>query len=167
MAVSSKLRAWRQDAVQRLLAAIQRLRLPGPSVLPVAGAVVGVYSGLAAGLFANLIALVRGLSFGFPLLLNALRPGSETRQQLAEALTGARWHFEFIIVGVPLGLAASRAGDPTILEGFTEVLYYGFYDLTGLQLDFFEAVTARCDSRVGAIRGRKRNWEFRVSRGWI
>ncbi len=92
--------------MQRLLAAIQRLRLPGPSVLPVAGAVVGVYSGLAAGLFANLIALVNGLSFGFPLLLGLLRPRSETRLLLAQALTDARWHFEFIIVGVPLGLAA-------------------------------------------------------------
>ncbi|MDY7227553.1 chloride channel protein [Hyalangium rubrum] len=106
MSVSSKLRAWQRDAVRRLLAAIQQLRLPGPSVLPVAGAVVGVYSGLAAGLFANLIALVRGLSLGFPLLVEAFRPGSEARLLLSEALTEARWHFEFIIVGVPLGLAA-------------------------------------------------------------
>jgi CIC family chloride channel protein len=106
MALSPKLRAWRQDAARRLLAAVQRLRLPGPTVLPVAGAVVGVYSGLAAGLFANLIALVSGLSVGFPLLVDLLRTGSETRLRLAEALTGARWHFEFIIVGVPLGLAA-------------------------------------------------------------
>lgn len=106
MAFSSKLRAWQRGPVRRLLAAVQRIRLPGPSVLPVAGAVVGVYSGLAAGLFSNLIALVRGLSVGFPLLVDMLRTGSETRLQLAGALTGARWHFEFIIVGVPLGLAA-------------------------------------------------------------
>jgi CIC family chloride channel protein len=106
MAFSSQLRAWQRDAVRRLLAAIQQLRLPGPSVLPVAGAVVGVYSGLAAGLFANLIALVSGLSVGFPLLVDLLRTGSEARVRLAEALTGARWHFEFMIVGVPLGLVA-------------------------------------------------------------
>jgi CIC family chloride channel protein len=106
MSASSKLRAWLRRAVRRLLAAIQRLRLPGPSVLPVAGAVVGVYSGLAAGLFANLISLVRGLSLGFPLLLEAFRPGTEGRLQFAEALAAARWHFEFIIVGVPLGLGA-------------------------------------------------------------
>jgi len=106
MAVSPKLRAWLQDAVQQLLAAVQRLRLPGPSVLPVAGAVVGVYSGLAAGLFANLIGLVRGVSYGAPLLVDAFRAGSETRLRLAESLTGARWHFEFIIVGIPLSLAA-------------------------------------------------------------
>ena len=106
MAFSTQLRAWQRDAVRQLLAAIQRLRLPGPSVLPVAGAVVGVYSGLAAGLFANLIALVSGLSVGFPLLVDLLRSGSQTRLRLTEALTGARWHFEFIIVGIPLGLAA-------------------------------------------------------------
>ncbi|HEX8703304.1 MAG TPA: chloride channel protein, partial [Myxococcaceae bacterium] len=106
MAFSTQLRAWQRDAVRRLLAAVQRLRLPGPSVLPVAGAVVGVYSGLAAGLFSNLIALVSGLSVGFPLLVELLRAGSQARLRLAEALTGARWHFEFIIVGVPLGLAA-------------------------------------------------------------
>jgi CIC family chloride channel protein len=106
MAFSSKLRTLRRYTVRRVLAAIQRLRLPGPTVLPVAGAVVGVYSGLAAGLFSNLIALVSGLSVGFPLLVDLLRAGSQTRLRLAEALTGARWHFEFIIVGVPLGLAA-------------------------------------------------------------
>nr|WP_224361484.1 chloride channel protein [Hyalangium versicolor] len=92
--------------MRRLLAAVQRLRLPGPSVLPVAGAVVGVYSGLAAGLFANLILLVHGLSLGFPLLVDAFRSGTEARLQLTEALMSARWHFEFIIVGIPLGLGA-------------------------------------------------------------
>ncbi|HEX8705636.1 MAG TPA: chloride channel protein, partial [Myxococcaceae bacterium] len=63
-------------------------------------------SGLAAGLFSNLIALVSGLSVGIPLLVDLLRTGSETRLRLVEAISGARWHFEFIIVGVPLGLAA-------------------------------------------------------------
>jgi len=106
MVVSPKLRAWLQDAVQQLLAAVQQIRLPGPSVLPVAGAVVGVYSGLAAGLFTNLIGLVRGVSYGIPLLVDALRTGSETRARLAEALTTAHWHFEFIIVGIPLALGA-------------------------------------------------------------
>ncbi|WP_224244602.1 chloride channel protein [Hyalangium gracile] len=106
MSASSMLGAGLRGAVRRLLAAIQRLRLPGPSVLPVAGAVVGVYSGLAAGLFANLILLVRGLSLGFPLLVDAFRSDSEARLLLTEALTAARWHFEFIIVGIPLGLGA-------------------------------------------------------------
>lgn len=106
MVLSPKLRAWLQGAVQQVLAAVQRLRLPGPSVLPVAGAVVGVYSGLAAGLFANLIGLVRGMSYGIPLLLEALRSGSQTRLRLEESLTNAHWHFEFIIVGVPLALGA-------------------------------------------------------------
>lgn len=30
------------------------------------------------------------------------------------------------------------------LSSFKEVLYYGFYDLTGLQLEFFEAVASKC-----------------------
>jgi CIC family chloride channel protein len=97
------------------LAATNRLRLPAPSVLPVAGAVVGVYSGLAAGLFANLIALVRGLAFGGPQVVDALRPGSSTQFEFTEAFAQARWHFEYLIVGVPLGLGAlvlARLIDP-------------------------------------------------------
>ncbi|WNG50783.1 chloride channel protein [Archangium minus] len=85
--------------VLTLLAATNRIRLPGPSVLPVAGAVVGLYSGLAAGLFANLIALVSGLVLGFPSLM-------DDRKELAEAFAEARWHLEYLIVGVPLGLSA-------------------------------------------------------------
>ncbi len=95
-----------QGAVRQLLAAIQQLRLPGPSVLPVAGAVVGVYSGLAAGLFSNLILLVRGLSLGSSLLVEAFRPGSQGQQYFTDALATAHWHFEFMIVGIPLGLGA-------------------------------------------------------------
>jgi chloride channel protein, CIC family len=106
MAAALKLPVLIQDLVQQLLQAAQRLRLPGPSVLPVAGAVVGVYSGLAAGLFANLIALVSGVSFGLPTLVEAFRPGSAVRQRLGEAFAEAHWHFEFIIVIIPLGLAA-------------------------------------------------------------
>ncbi|MEK7389519.1 MAG: PD-(D/E)XK nuclease family protein [Elusimicrobiota bacterium] len=37
--------------------------------------------------------------------------------------------------------AAELAGSSSWLSGFGAILYYGFYDLTGLQLDFFEAVT--------------------------
>ncbi|RPH69009.1 MAG: hypothetical protein EHM78_16750 [Myxococcaceae bacterium] len=40
-------RLWRA-LVDRLLGALDRLRLPGATVLPVAGAVVGLYGGLAA-----------------------------------------------------------------------------------------------------------------------
>ncbi|WP_257453384.1 chloride channel protein [Archangium lipolyticum] len=92
--------------VLRLLAVTNRIRLPGPSVLPVAGAVVGLYSGLAAGLFANLIALVSGVALGFPRLMDMLLPESDSRGALARAFAGARWHFEYLIVGVPLGLGA-------------------------------------------------------------
>lgn len=95
-----------QTLVIRLLSESNRLRLPGPSVLPIAGAVVGLYSGLAAGLFANLIALVSGLSAGFPRLVDALQAGSKTRGELAQALAEGKWHFEYLIVGIPVGLVA-------------------------------------------------------------
>ena len=109
---------WRLDWerwVLEALSATNRIRLPAPSVLPVAGAVVGLYSGLAAGLFSNLIALVRGLAFGVPQVVDALRPDSSTRFQFTEAFAEARWHFEYLIVGVPLGLGAlvlARLIDP-------------------------------------------------------
>lgn len=71
-----------------------------------ADAVVGLYSGLAAGLFANLIALVSGLALGFPRVLNAFLPESGTREALTRAFAEASWHFEYLIVGVPLGMGA-------------------------------------------------------------
>jgi ATP-dependent helicase/DNAse subunit B len=40
-------------------------------------------------------------------------------------------------------VAAQRAEDSPFLKGFKEILYYGFYDLTGLQLEFFDAVVSR------------------------
>ncbi|HET9449336.1 MAG TPA: hypothetical protein VFO83_00555, partial [Aggregicoccus sp.] len=95
-----------QRLVDILLAATNRLHLPSASVLPFAGAVVGVYSGLAAGIFANLIGLVSGLAFGFPHVLDLLRPQSDTRLFLGEALGGARWHFEYILVALPLAVGA-------------------------------------------------------------
>lgn len=92
--------------LEALLAATNRLHLPSASVLPFAGAVVGVYSGLAAGVFANLIGLVSGLAFGFPHVVDLLRARSDTRLFLAEALQGARWHFEYILVALPTALGA-------------------------------------------------------------
>jgi len=44
--------------------------------------------------------------------------------------------------------AAESASSSEYLSGFSEILYYGFYDLTGLQLDFFEAVTATRPSQL-------------------
>ena len=38
--------------------------------------------------------------------------------------------------------AAACAPESNLLKGFSELLYYGFYDLTGLQCDLFEAVSA-------------------------
>lgn len=44
--------------------------------------------------------------------------------------------------------AAESAAASAWLSGFSEIIYYGFYDLTGLQLDFFEAVTATRPSKL-------------------
>ncbi|MBF5041962.1 chloride channel protein [Aggregicoccus sp. 17bor-14] len=104
-----------QRLVDALLAATNRVHLPSASVLPFAGAVVGVYSGLAAGIFANLIGLVSGMAFGFPHVIDLFRKRSDTRLFLAEALAGAHWHFEYIVVALPLalgGLALARLISP-------------------------------------------------------
>src|SRR5436305_5984950 len=92
--------------VRKAFEASNRLRLPGPSVLPVAGAVVGVYAGLAAGIFANLIGLVSGVAFGFARVLSAFNPRSDTFAQVQAAFRGANWHFEYAIVALPLALTA-------------------------------------------------------------
>jgi len=44
--------------------------------------------------------------------------------------------------------AAELAASSRWLAGFREVLYYGFYDLTGLQADAFDAVTSTRPSRL-------------------
>jgi CIC family chloride channel protein len=90
--------------LHEVLQASNRLRLPGPSVLPVAGAVVGLYSGLAAGIFANLIGLFSGLTFGAAELMHTLRRGQ--LKSLMEAFATARWHPEYAIIGVPVAVAA-------------------------------------------------------------
>ncbi|MFA6004715.1 MAG: hypothetical protein WC881_11685, partial [Elusimicrobiota bacterium] len=45
-------------------------------------------------------------------------------------------------------LAGERAEDSAVLAAFHEIVYYGFYDLTGLQLEFFEAVCAHFPVRL-------------------
>ncbi len=92
--------------VARALRALDQLRLPGATVLPVAGAVVGLYGGLAAGVFANLIGVVGGAVFGWPQLVDLVHPGSPTRAALQASLAQAHWHPEYLVVGVPLALAA-------------------------------------------------------------
>ncbi|PTL84327.1 chloride channel protein [Vitiosangium sp. GDMCC 1.1324] len=89
------------------LQAFNRIRLPGPSVLPVAGAVVGLYSGLAAGIFSNLIGVVSGLTFNAAWVGDALRrPGSRTLLSAWDALAKAQWHLEHAIIGAPLAFGA-------------------------------------------------------------
>ncbi|MBI4055328.1 MAG: PD-(D/E)XK nuclease family protein [Elusimicrobia bacterium] len=53
-------------------------------------------------------------------------------------------HLEELGVTVPSGmirLATELAPGSAYLKEFQEILYYGFYDLTGIQTDFFEAVS--------------------------
>jgi CIC family chloride channel protein len=72
----------------------------------VAGAVVGLYSGLAAGIFANLIGLVSGLCLGLSRVIDVFRPASATRGLLARQLALTDWHTEYAIVGIPLAAGA-------------------------------------------------------------
>ncbi len=43
--------------------------------------------------------------------------------------------------------ATDLAATSEFLKGFDEILYYGFYDLTGLQVDFFHAIVKNFPSR--------------------
>lgn len=88
------------------LEAFNRLRLPSASVLPVAGAVVGLYSGLAAGIFSNLIGVLSGLVFGWQRFLHRFHAGAPVPADVARALRDAPWHTELAIIWVPLALAA-------------------------------------------------------------
>lgn len=89
------------------LQAFNRIRLPGPTVLPIAGAVVGLYAGLAAGIFSNLIGVIRGFAFNVVWLIDAVRnPGSRMLLSAWDMLMTARWHLEYAIIGAPLALGA-------------------------------------------------------------
>lgn len=90
--------------MHQLFEAFNRLRLPGPSVLPAAGAVVGLYSGLAAGLFANLIALVSGIVFGLSRVAGGGKAIAHPGTALWDALMNARWHGEYALIGAPVAL---------------------------------------------------------------
>ncbi len=100
----TRLRAAARRLISAVLQASNRLRLPGPSVLPVAGAVVGLYSGLAAGIFANLIYLVRGITSAASVLIR-LHPVAQLKS-LWEALASANWHMEYAIIAAPLAFGA-------------------------------------------------------------
>jgi CIC family chloride channel protein len=92
--------------IRRAVETFNRIRLPGPSVLPVAGAVVGVYSGLAAGLFSTTIGVISGIVFGLPKVIDLLHAHSATRAELRLQLLQANWHTEYAIVAAPIALAA-------------------------------------------------------------
>lgn len=101
-AVRERLRAWGKQA----LATSNRVRLPGPAVLPVAGALVGLYSGLAAGLFSNLIAFVSIICFAIPRLPGGWREAPKLVRMVEQAFAKVSWHPEYIMVAVPIALAA-------------------------------------------------------------
>lgn len=85
---------------------------------------------------------------------DALLKDPRERERLGALLALARAYeakLEALKILSPSGvvkLAAERAADSAYLAGRRELLYYGFYDLTGLQLDFFEAVAARAPAVV-------------------
>lgn len=81
--------------------------------------------------------------------LEGLIPDPADRRRL-EALVGLeaayRRRLEEARLLAPSGLAreaaeAASSGKAASLAGYRELMYYGFYDLTGTQADFFEAVT--------------------------
>lgn len=106
MRLGDRLRALARGLPDSAVELVNRLRLPTPTVLPVTGAVVGVYSGLAAGLFSSLVGLMSGLFYGLPRVAAAMRAGAWKLEELWSALASARWHTEFAIVGVPIALSA-------------------------------------------------------------
>jgi chloride channel protein, CIC family len=78
-----------------------RLSLPGPAVLPIAGAVIGMYSGLLAGIFGNLITLVSSLTVG----MFAEASQQPFLERLWAAVSKKNWHGEFLLLaGVPAGM---------------------------------------------------------------
>jgi CIC family chloride channel protein len=92
--------SWIQRAVRSSLDLLDRVRLPAASTLPLAGAVVGVYSGLAAGIFANLLGVVSAL---FLLPAKVAPPAVGRLWTLAQSQD---WNSEYAIVGAPLALLA-------------------------------------------------------------
>lgn len=89
-----------------LIQLFNRIRLPALSVLPVAGAVIGLYAGLAAGIFANLVGFVSGISLAPARVVEAFKPGSLTTRALSAEFGEADWHLEYILVGLPLAAGA-------------------------------------------------------------
>jgi CIC family chloride channel protein len=85
----------------RLLRYVTSLRLPAPSILPVTGALVGIYAGLAAGLFANLIAAIQLFGFGLPRVARRL---AGDVHPVRESLSRAPWRLEYLVAGTLLAV---------------------------------------------------------------
>ncbi|MBI3288648.1 MAG: PD-(D/E)XK nuclease family protein [Elusimicrobia bacterium] len=82
-----------------------------------------------------------------------LRDDDEAARLNALLALLAAYEMELARIGVQAPSAlVKRAGELAAgsawLSSFREIMYYGFYDLTGLQLNFFEAVTGARPSRL-------------------
>lgn len=78
----------------------------------------------------------------------AARCGLEALLELARAYEEKLAELGIMAPSGLVRLAAEGAAQSPALNRFREVFYYGFYDLTGLQLDFFEAVAACRPTRL-------------------
>ena len=151
--LESRSRRWLREAITLL----NRLRLPGASVLPVAGGVVGLYSGLAAGIFANLLGLTSGIALGPARLLEAFKPGSATTRALGDEFRAAEWHGEYLLVGVKGGGCSGfqyslnftdeiDEDDVLVVVEGVKVVTYNFSAsyLKGTELDYVETLQGAC-----------------------
>ncbi|MHB2025381.1 MAG: PD-(D/E)XK nuclease family protein [Elusimicrobiota bacterium] len=78
-----------------------------------------------------------------------IKDGPRARRRLFHLLgLGARYETRVESLGVLSSSSLTKAASRRALDGggylgrFSEIIYYGFYDLTGVQADFFEAVAA-------------------------
>ena len=75
--------------------------------MPLAGAIIGLYSGLAAGALANGVGFITGVALGEGRLWEALRQGpAAVLEPILAALRATPWHPEFLGGGVLISLVA-------------------------------------------------------------
>lgn len=86
---------------------LTRVQLPTWPLLPIAGAIVGIYSGLAAGALANGVGFLTGLALGEGRLWAAATQGPGVlAAPVMQAFRAASWHPEYAVGGIPLALIA-------------------------------------------------------------
>jgi CIC family chloride channel protein len=86
---------------------LSRVQLPSWPLLPIAGAIVGIYSGLAAGALANGVGFLTGLALGEGRLWAAASQGPGVMAEpVWKAFREAQWHPEYALGGIPLAFMA-------------------------------------------------------------